>query len=215
MASRRELIEAITAGDAEKARRVLTADPSLASARDDQGVSLLIMALYYRQREVAEAFLAQREELDLFEAAVVGRQERVTELLDADPSQLEAFSPDGFQLLHYAAFFGHEGLAEALLARSAPVDVAARNTTLVHPLHSAVASNSVGIARRLLDAGAAPNAGQQLGFTPLMGAASGAKLELVELLLGAGADPALVADNGKTAKSLAEEHGHHELAARL
>ena len=41
-----------------------------------------------------------------------------SELLDADPALIEAWSPDGFQALHLAAFFGQTDAAEALLQRA-------------------------------------------------------------------------------------------------
>jgi ankyrin repeat protein len=54
-----------------------------------------------------------------------------------------------------------------------------------------------------------------MGYTPLMGAASAGRDDLVNLLLARGADPAAVSEDGKTAASLAREHGHETLAVRL
>jgi ankyrin repeat protein len=48
-----------------------------------------------------------------------------------------------------------------------------------------------------------------------MEAAGSGKKELVELLLQAGADPSLSAENGKTAADIARDNGHAELAGAL
>ncbi|HEX4952166.1 MAG TPA: ankyrin repeat domain-containing protein [Thermoanaerobaculia bacterium] len=215
MVGRREAIEAIQKGKAETLRTLLSEESALATARDDQGVSLLMLTLYYRQEELTAAVLAHRTELDLFEAAALGRVERVRQLLDADPDLISAFSPDGFTALHLAAFFGHEETASSLLDRGAPVNATARNPMRVAPLHSAVAAGASGIVTRLLAAGADVNSVQQAGFTPLMGAASGGRREMVEELLRHGADPAARSDGGKTARDLATEKGHDGVAGLL
>ncbi len=215
MAGRREAIEAIQKGKAETLRTLLFEEPALATARDDQGVSLLMLTLYYRQEEMTEAVLARSTELDLFEAAALGRFARVRQLLDADPHLLSAFSPDGFTALHLAAFFGHEETASLLLDRGAPVNATARNPMRVAPLHSAVAAGAAEIVSRLLAAGADVNAVQQAGFTPLMGAAAGGRRQMVEELLRYGADPAATSDGGKSARDLALERGHEGLVDLL
>ncbi|HRC85604.1 MAG TPA: ankyrin repeat domain-containing protein [Thermoanaerobaculia bacterium] len=215
MASRRDLIDAIQKGELPLFEKALAENPALAGERDDQGVSLLILSLYYRQSEMALGLLARRQELDVFEAACLGRTERVKELLAERPEGLEERSPDGFTPLHYAAFFAHEELAAFLLERGAAVNSVAENPMRVQPLHSAVAAGNLPVVRRLLAAGADPNGRQQVGFTPLMGAAAGGHREILELLLAHGADKAAVADNGKTARDLALDRGHGELAELL
>lgn len=64
-------------------------------------------------------------------------------------------------------------------------------------------------------AGADVNARQHGGWTPLMQAAAHGDLEIVDVLLGAGADPSLTSDEGKTPAALADENGHPTLAERL
>ena len=48
-----------------------------------------------------------------------------------------------------------------------------------------------------------------------MGAAGAGRDDMVSLLLAHGADPSLMSEDGKTASSLALEHGHAAIAARL
>ncbi|MBV9773233.1 MAG: ankyrin repeat domain-containing protein, partial [Gemmatimonadetes bacterium] len=67
----------------------------------------------------------------------------------------------------------------------------------------------------LLEAGADANARQHGGYTALHAAAMHGSGERVELLLAHGADPALPADDGRTAAGFARERGHAAVAARL
>ena len=85
----------------------------------------------------------------------------------------------------------------------------------VQALHAAVAGRNADAVGAILDQGADPDARQQQGYTPLMGAASSGREDLVDQLLARGADPALRSDDGKTAAAVPREHGHAALAARL
>ena len=85
----------------------------------------------------------------------------------------------------------------------------------VQPLHAAVASRNPDAVAAILEAHPDVNARQQAGYTPLMGAASSGRVDLLDLLLSRGADPALVTQEGKSAATLAREHGHTALAERL
>ena len=127
-----------------------------------------------------------RGELDIFEAAAVGRTARVRELLDEDPSLANAWAEDGFQPLGLASFFGHVATARLLVERGAEVNSASRNDMKVMPLHSAAAADDpearYEIAKLLLEAGAEPNARQQDDFTPLMAADQSGDERLGQLL---------------------------------
>jgi len=179
------------------------------------GVSEPMQALYEGDRNRAERLLADRDELDVFEAAAFGRTERLRELLDAEPELATAFSPDGFTALHFAGFFAHPEAARLLLERGADARARARNDMKVEPLHSAAAADQTEISRLLLDAGADPNAVQDGGFVPLHAAAQNGNADLAALLLERGADTALEADDGRTAAAVAREAGHGQLADSL
>ena len=209
------LFDAIRHADLDGARSALAADPGVADATDEGGVSALMTALYYRQREIAEAIADVRTDLDIFEVTGLGRREELEAVLGRGLVDLAATSPDGFTALHYAAFFGHADLVSVLVAAGAPVGAVAANPTRVQPLHSAVAARSPGSVRRLLDAGADPNARQQQGYTPIQGAAHAGDLESVDALLGFGADPDLTNDEGKSARDLAHEAGHDAVVSRF
>ena len=149
-------------------------------------MSELLDAIYRRDQARAEELLAADPELDVFEAAAVGRADRVRELLDKDPSLAKAWAEDGYQPLGLASFFGHVEAARLLVERGAEVNSASRNDMKVMPLHSAVAADDpearYELAKLLLEAGAEPNARQQDDYTPLMAADQSGDERLARLL---------------------------------
>lgn len=209
------LVEAIRAKDAAKARAVLAGDPGAARGTAPDGTSLVCLAVYYGQPEIAETVAAVKGDLDVFEAAVLGRAVRLRELIEADRSQLRAVAPDGFFPLGLAAYFKQQEAVRLLLDMGADVHQTAANPTKVTALHAAVSAGQHQVAQWLVEGGADVNARQQIDYTPLMGAAANARMETLELLLAHGADPALTTTEGKTAAELAREHGHGEIADRL
>lgn len=154
-------------------------------------MSELLQAIYTGDQARADELLAEDPELDVFEAAAVGRTERLRELLDQDASLANAWAEDGFQPLGLASFFGHVEAARLLVERGAEVNSASRNEMKVMPLHSAAATADAetryDLAKLLLENGADPNAVQQDEYTPLMAADQHGDQRLRDLLVEHGA----------------------------
>src|SRR5688572_23142060 len=121
------IFEAIDAGDTDGLRGLVATDPAAVGGRDEQGTSALLYARYRGRLDLVDVMLASAHELDVFEAAALGKADRVSERVDADPELATAFAPDGFHALGLAAFFGHPEIVALLLERGADVDAVARN----------------------------------------------------------------------------------------
>jgi uncharacterized protein len=171
-------------------------------------------ALYRGDREAAEA-AAEERDLDVFDAAALGRPARLAELLDEEPGLAGALSDDGFTALHLACFAGGAEAVRLLVERGAPLERLAESPIArVRPLGTAVFAGDLESAGALLEAGADPNGAGEGGFGPLHAAAQSGDEGLVRLLLAHGADPARKTDEGRSPVELARTAGN-EVCARL
>ena len=210
-----ELAAAIRAGEIDTVRAFVAADPSLAGARDEQGLPVVLVALFHRRCDIADVLLEADPELGVPELAALGRGDRLREILRSDPDRLHDRTPDGFTALGLAAFLGGPDAVRALLEHGAHPDSDAENPLRVRPVHAAAAALDHESMRLLLEAGADPNVQQQSGFTPLHAAAHTDDVEMAELLLAHGADPAITTDDGRDPARLAADDGCPRVAALL
>jgi ankyrin repeat protein len=121
---------------------------------------------------------------------------------------------DGRTALHYAALRGDVAMIDELFGAGALVD--ARDHDGGTPLHEAAAWGLTGAARALLDRGADVNAVEgPSDMSALWWAARGDHRPLVELLLGAGADPDAATAAGRTALHEASATGSDAIVAML
>jgi uncharacterized protein len=207
-----QFFEAIKAGDTAKVASLLDASPELVDARDAAGVAAVAVAKYNRREDVVRLLESRGATLDVFTAAIVGRVERMRELLAADPAPANAFSPDGWTPLHLAAYFGQRDAAELLIRSGAVVNMRSNNSMSTMPLHAAAAGRHIELVRLLLEHDAPVNARQHGGWTPLHAAAQNGDIPMTELLIGAGAQVKSRADNNQTPLDLALIKGNQDMA---
>src|SRR3954453_10711393 len=119
-------IDAIKAGEFERVKAMVSAEPTLIDAKSRTGESAILTAVYHRQKEIANLLVARGVALSIFEACAAGELERVERLVADNRTAVNGLSADGWTPLHLAAFFGHVKIAELLLAQGA--DVSARST---------------------------------------------------------------------------------------
>lgn len=210
-----EFVTAVKDGNGARVRELLAADPSLADARDENGVSALMLSQYHGAHDVTTAIRAARAELDVFEAATLGDVDCLHELLHEDADVLVARSPEDATALHFAAFFTQPETARLLVDHGADVHAVSATFGNVTPLHSAAAGGSAEIVHLLLDAGADANTRQNGGFTALHAAAQSGDEAMARDLLAHGAEVDTATEDGRTALAIAEEQGHDEVAALL
>jgi|CZKL01.1.fsa_nt_gi ankyrin repeat protein len=213
-------LKLIQSGATAEVAAAVETDPSLAQARDPQGVSPLLWSVYTGQELIRDYLItklaSQGVDLDVFEAAAVGDDLRLRTILDGEPESANSISGHGWTPLHLAAAFATPNAVELLLRHGARVDAVSDNPQHNQPLHAATAlSRNPEIVRLLLNNGAEVNARQVGGFTPIFSAAAANQKDLVELLLAHGADAHLKSDQGKTPAAFARDRGHADLAAWL
>ena len=206
-------IDAIKAGDFERVKAMVSAEPTLIDARSRTGDSAILTAVYHRQKEIVNLLVARGAALSLFEACAAGEIERVERTLDA--STINAYSADGWTPLHLAAFFGHAKITEMLLAQDADVTARSRNPNGNTPLHAALAGNHKLVVGLLIGRGADVNAADANGWRPLHLAAANNNLDAINALIAQGADVTAPNGEGLTPLSIAQEKNHREAAALL
>ena len=200
-----ELTDAIKAGDAERVTTLAQTNAALLQEKEN-GVTPLLLALYYGKSEIARLLVERGAPVSFF-ACALGDFARVQQMLDDDPHLLYSRSDDGFPPLGLAIFFRHPEIARFLIDRGADVNEAAQNAQKVAPVHAAAAVEDRDTMRLLLERGADVNARQQMDYTPLHGAASRGDLEMAKLLLEHGADANARASDGMTPADVAAKYG--------
>ena len=202
------LIELIKQGQPEAAFALLEHNPQIADEVGEDGVSAAMLALYFGQRDLAEQIISHKSELTVHEAAAFGRIVHLEKLLTDETK--ESFSPDGFQPLHLAAFFGRQEALKVLLGSRVDLDTLSQNGLGVAPLHSALSNSHETIARELVFEGADVNLANTAGWTPLHYAGFSGNRPLALFLKEHGAEPK-PGPEGKFPSDMAQESGHVDL----
>ncbi len=210
-----ELFENIRTGNTGAVAALLEGDPSLASAKNDSGVSAVLMSVYTGRKEIRDLLLERGAILELHDAVAVGRLERVRQIVESNPAAAKAFSPDGFPVVALACVFGHLDVGRYLAGKGADVNAPATNGSGYNALTGAVTSGHTEIVKWLLANGANPNYRYGPGYTPLLAAAANGHLEILKLLLASGADLQATSNDGKSAPALASERNHPTVVSYL
>jgi len=213
-----ELLTAARAGDVERVKTLLKADPRLLVARDPMGNTALIIAVNSGHEALADLLFDAGVEPGLHEAAAIGDTSRVRAALERDPEQLDAHSPEGFTPLALAAHFGHLEVMRVLIDSGADVNRVATHHLAVTPLHAALFGRQVAAAVLLVERGAdvtlarGGSGWKRAGWTPLHYAAGMGFSALVQPLLDRGADPTRRDEAGQTPIDVAIDASHNEIA---
>lgn len=210
----REFFDFIKNGKMEEVQRLLSSNPDLIHATEN-GVSPLLIAVYYQEPAIAQFLVEKSGELTIFEASATGKMDQVKRHIETDNELLNAYSEDGFQPLGLACFFGHYETAEFLIKAGATVNSHSKNPLSAAPLQSAAAAGHGKIVMLLLNNGADPNVREQGGYTPLHAAAQNGDAQMIRALLLKGAQINARSNDGKLPTDFATEGGHKDAAALL
>jgi RNA polymerase sigma factor (sigma-70 family) len=213
-----DLLKAARAGDVERVKALLKADPRLLVARDPMGNTALIIAVNGGHDALADLLYDAGVEPGLHEAAAIGDTSRVRDALERHPEQLDTYSPEGFTPLALAAHFGHVDVMRLLIDRGADVNLVATHRLAVTPLHAALFGRQIDAARILIECGAdvtlarGGSGWKRAGWTPLHYAAGMGLTTLVQPLLDRGADPSRRDQEGKTPLEIAIDANYGDIA---
>ena len=97
-----ELFTAIKGGDKAAVERLLERDRTLVDARNEQGLSPILAALYRSEDDIAAAILRRGPKLTVFEAAAAGDAARVREIVGRDRAEATAVAPDGLRTSRFS-----------------------------------------------------------------------------------------------------------------
>ena len=213
-----DLLKAARAGDADRVKALLKADPRLLVARDPMGNTALIIAVNSGHHALADLLFDAGVKPGLHEAAAIGDVTLVRTTLEQHPEQLDTYSAEGFTPLALAAHFGHVDVMRLLFERGADLNRVARHHLAVTPLHAALFGRQLEAALLLVERGAdvtlaRGGAGwKRAGWTALHYAAGMGFGTLVHPLLDRGADPSRPDEEGKTPLEVAIDANHHDIA---
>ena len=150
-----DIFDAVRAGDVDKVKALLQADPKLAEVRTEDGSTALHVAALEGHAAIAGLLLANKAQVN------------ARGLREETP-------------LHMAMYDGHRAMAELLLASQA--DVNAQNTDGQTPLHLAASKGHRELVELLLSQNADPGARDKAGRTPKAVATEKGHQEIVEVL---------------------------------
>jgi len=190
---------AIYARQVEVARALIEAGIDL-RARTAEGRTALHDSIEFGMHEVQQLLIESGAEVDICVAAILGRLDRLHELLDRDPALANDRSTQ-LSPLGWASFGNRVAAATDLIDRGARMDDG--------ELLCAASVGHVEVGRLLIERGADPNAiDAGAGGTALHAAASMKYARdsrpFIEMLLDNGADVNVLTTKGKTAAEIAE-----------
>lgn len=237
-----QLFSAAWNGYSAKALGLVETDPSLKTATNDDGLSILLFAAhaahFHGDDGVITVLLAAGAPIDFISAAALGMDKAVAMFLRNKRNDVNETDPWGRPPIVWAAAGGHTDLVDRLLSNGA--DVNAADEWGCTALHQAAEFGRLPTVELLLKRGAIVHKKLKNGKTPIHLAAQRSDIPVLERLLQSGAsldlfaiaglgwlsesekmmvkNPILIESRlalGATPLHVAAECGHGELARRF
>ena len=191
------LHEALRTGPGRKLVSLLLQQGADPNTVDAAGRSPLLMAIeqaiWGDQSDTIQQLLTQDSQLDVFVAAGLGELDRLSRLLQENPTAATSKQQDGTTALFHAVVSGNADVAEALLQAGAdPTPKSNRFWCCLTPLHLSIQQKHDAITRLLVNHGADINAHGDCTVrwqpTPLHCAARWGNELIIDFLLDQGSD---------------------------
>ena len=211
-------LRAVAQGDLPAVAAMLEQNAALAAAKDDNGRSAYILARLGGHSEVATTLLERGIELDIAEAVLAGRWERVDELAAANPEIMNQAHPIGGNPLYASAIGGGRRLFHVRALGADPDGRPAGGSGRTPARAAMDCADPLAAwlgAIDVLSNGADVNAAQAGGDSVLHGAVRARDERLVRLAIRKGADMAATDVAGRTALDLANAMEWEEGAGLL
>jgi ankyrin repeat protein len=141
-------------GNLARVAELITQYPAVVNARAPWNETPVEAATQMGNKPIIDLLLQHGAPLDFFTACVLGRVEKVTGELAANPDQARLRGVHNLPALYFAAIGGSREVAELLLASGAGVN---EQCEAAAPIHGAVMGGSADMVRWLLDHGADPS----------------------------------------------------------
>ncbi|KAH9292452.1 hypothetical protein KI387_042362 [Taxus chinensis] len=211
------LTKLVADGSVEEIREVLEKDEESVDSCDEQGRSLLHMAVASRRPDLVQVLIEFRVDMEaqnrmgqtaLHVAAIQG-EGLIAELLLANGANAGAKDSSGWQAAHFAASAGHVDVLRLVVQNGGDVNGAVSDGRTA--LHMAVDGGYRNCLKGLLVAGADVDARADDGDTALHRAAARADSSMVRLLMQKGANKDIRNKQGKTPYDLAADTGDSAL----
>lgn len=214
---------AVTTADADAVTSAI-ANGGDVNKLSSKGVPLISVALQAGEKEIATilaesgADLTAKSRKNVLVVTTAVRGEHL-DILDKAIEQTgmginDHVTPNGWTLLHVAAYYNHPKTAEHLIVQY-KADVEARTNDGATPILLGAEKNSVETAELLLKHGANVDNGDDKNITPLHYGAWAGSAEVVKLLLEAGADPKITSKSGVDALTAAKAQHQAETTKLL
>ncbi|MGV8120173.1 MAG: ankyrin repeat domain-containing protein [Candidatus Xenobiia bacterium LiM19] len=184
------LFDAVTRGDAGRAREILEKSPDVAAAAGYRERSLAEEALWTGSCEVMEVLLSHGVPLseDILPLAATFSRVEMIDLLLKHGAKINGRSREGYTALYNAAWSGRLELVRFLLEKGADTKIGISDgRTILHSVVSGEMRYYTEIAELLVQHGAEVNGKDSKGRTPLAVSCSNGSVEVINFLCRHGA----------------------------
>jgi len=213
--------KALAAGDRQAVVNLLTTEPDLLRARDDEGDTCLHIVAREDDTDLLELLVKKGADINAkgrvqstpLGTSLAHNKPKAAEWLIDKGADVRAADSNGKTPLLHASTWGQTKVMTALLVKGA--DLFAVDTAGDQPIHSAARNGRKDAVELLLAKGAEVNARGCSGETPLHCAASRNKAAVIKLLLANRADKSIQTREKKTALMIAEKEHYAESIAAL